>query len=329
MTPYDLFPELAEFDAASDAACAAARDLPAQEAMAALARDGLTGVLAPEEVGGLGLSLAHAYPVLSAAGRHRMTVPLAPALALSHVLPSLPGGLAAKITSGEVILAEALVGDVSCEGDRITGTAGHVIQGGAADFVVIAQDDCLIVAETAGAEVTAAPFADLDPGQGLSRLSFRDQPAVVIDDADAVAEYRARSLLFRCIDVLAGAREAQSLAKTFLMDRDQFGQKLIGFQSLRHHLARSYMELHGIDRLVWDGLSADSAGARLTIARMAFARAATAGPAALEMALHLHGGMGFTWDVPVHLWLRRARVLLGPEGAEAARAAVAEDLLRA
>jgi alkylation response protein AidB-like acyl-CoA dehydrogenase len=53
------------------------------------------------------------------------------------------------------------------------------------------------------------------------------------------------------------------------------------------------------------------------------------GPAAIESALQLHGGMGFTWDVPVHRHLRRVRSWEAQGDAPGVRRAVADALLAA
>jgi alkylation response protein AidB-like acyl-CoA dehydrogenase len=68
---------------------------------------------------------------------------------------------------------------------------------------------------------------------------------------------------------------------------------------------------------------------RLSAAEIAYAQAAATAPATAEMALHMHGGMGFTWDIPVHLYVRRMRDSFSSRGATSARSAVAARVLEA
>lgn len=329
MTPYDLMPDLAEIDLAAGHACTAAAGLAPDAALAVLAGAGLTGTLAPEGLGGLGLPLSHALPVLAAAGRARLALPLDTLLAASHLLDLLPGDAATALVEGRALLTAADVAEVAFAGGRVSGLAGQVALATAADWLIVPEGEAallFVALDRGGAAAVPDGFATLDPDRAIARVAFDGAPAIRIAAAGAVAEFHARALLFRAVDMIAAARAAQALAADFLSGREQFGQPLIGFQALRHSLARAYMALHGAERLVWQGLTA-APEARPALARMAYARATKAAPEAAEAALHLHGGMGFTWDVPAHRWLRRIRAMLGPRDAAWAAEAIARDLL--
>ena len=61
--------------------------------------------------------------------------------------------------------------------------------------------------------------------------------------------------------------------------------------------------------------------------QVAFLAACRWGPEAVESALQLHGGMGFTWDVPIHRHLRKARSWEAQGNVRAVRDALADGLL--
>ena len=98
-------------------------------------------------------------------------------------------------------------------------------------------------------------------------------------------------------------------------NRRQFGRPLAAFQAMRHLLARQKLALEGIRGALTRAAAADAA----PIARQAaFLAAAALGPQIAEAAIQAHGGMGFTWDIPLHRYLRRIRSLEAQGEARAA-----------
>ena len=92
-------------------------------------------------------------------------------------------------------------------------------------------------------------------------------------------------------------------------------------------MARQKLGIENIRGAIHRSLAAGGGAEGARARRVAFAAASQWGPAAVEGALQLHGGMGFTWDVPVHRQLRRMRSWEAQGGARAVRGAIADALL--
>ena len=107
------------------------------------------------------------------------------------------------------------------------------------------------------------------------------------------------------------------LAVDYAKGRHQFGRPIGSFQAVKHlcadmlvraEVARAAVEAAAVtvdQPEVGDALRA-AAGAALLAAEAAVANA--------KACIQVHGGMGFTWEVPVHLYLMRARVLASTAG---------------
>ncbi|WP_220212863.1 acyl-CoA dehydrogenase family protein, partial [Streptomyces sp. WELS2] len=94
----------------------------------------------------------------------------------------------------------------------------------------------------------------------------------------------------------------------YLKERKQFNRPVGGFQALKHRLARLWLEvvhLRAAARAAADALS--SGGDTDVTVAVAQAYAAPVAVRATEEALQLHGGIGMTWEHPVHLYLKRAK----------------------
>jgi acyl-CoA dehydrogenase len=110
---------------------------------------------------------------------------------------------------------------------------------------------------------------------------------------------------------IGGAEAALYAARDYVMERKTFGRVVGGYQGVKHTLADLFAELEIARAHAWYGAWALSSGAR-ELARAAAAARVAATEAynrVAEESLHLHGGIGFTWEMDCHLHLRRARWL--------------------
>ena len=125
--------------------------------------------------------------------------------------------------------------------------------------------------------------------------------------------------VLRAAAILGSAEVCLTLAQEHASTRRQFGRALSYNQAIRHALARQKLGLEGIRHAITRSVG-DEAG---TLQRdVAFLAAGVYGSAVSEGALQIHGGMGFTWDVPVHRHLRRVRGLQAQGEASGAMAAL-------
>jgi acyl-CoA dehydrogenase len=108
-------------------------------------------------------------------------------------------------------------------------------------------------------------------------------------------------------------------------ERQQFGRPIGSFQAISHRCADMLVALEGARSQVLAAAQADADEAEYLV-DLAAAAALDAAVSATEGALQIHGGLGFTWEHPVHLLLRRAAanaVLVGRAEALRDRAASA------
>jgi alkylation response protein AidB-like acyl-CoA dehydrogenase len=109
-------------------------------------------------------------------------------------------------------------------------------------------------------------------------------------------------------------------AVEFLKVREQFGRPIGSFQALQHRLADVYIELEHTRALVRASLAAPSGEELSLLVTMAKVAADRMGVGAAETALQVHGGLGFTWELPVHHYLKEAlRRRTVPESTAVAR----------
>jgi alkylation response protein AidB-like acyl-CoA dehydrogenase len=126
------------------------------------------------------------------------------------------------------------------------------------------------------------------------------------------------------------AHKMLDLAAAHAGMREQFGRVIGSYQAVSHQIADTYVALELARSLTtwacW-AIDADDATAAMAAAA-AKADATTAAVRACEMAIQVHGGLGFTWDSMLHRYYKRAQWLESFGGsAPAQRASVAAGLL--
>lgn len=269
-----------------------------------LAQAGLTGVCASETDGGLGLGIAFAVPIAQAAGQRVLAFPLVEQLLLARALAGTP--VAAALAAGEKIATIALNGNLA---QGLAGPARHA-QG--CDWALVPDGDGAALVDLSGATFESDPT--LDPEHALQWLRL-DAPAVLAR-LDAAAHAALMHELRLLLAALAnGAAEgALKTAAAYMATRVQFGRPLSAKQAVRHHLARMKLLQEVSAAAIRRVLSTDEYGQPRS-SHSALAGALANASFVIEKAIHLHGGMGFTWEVPLHYALREVRKLDGAFGA--------------
>jgi alkylation response protein AidB-like acyl-CoA dehydrogenase len=117
-------------------------------------------------------------------------------------------------------------------------------------------------------------------------------------------------------DAFGGAACCVDMAAAYALEREQFGTVIGRFQGLKHQRANMAVDVEPARGLYWyaahafDAVPADAQ-------RMAALAKAHLGDRYLQAArdaTEAHGGIGYTWEYPLHVWLKRAvfdRVYLG------------------
>jgi alkylation response protein AidB-like acyl-CoA dehydrogenase len=237
---------------------------------------GLTGLMIPEDHGGLGLGLIEATLIAVECGRVCLAEPLVDTafVAVPHLLAQGQSDDFASILAGEKQVALA-----------------HAINPWVAD----------------GA---GQALASVDPLRNLSAA-----PQDASDDAyllDLGALMSAAQLV--------GLAEAMlDQAVEYAKIRTQFGQPIGAFQAIKHKLADVAVALEFARPVLWraaDALGQQAGSASLHVSHAKVA-ATDAAYLAAETAIQVHGAMGYTYEVDLHFWMKRAWALGGAWGSRA------------
>ncbi len=263
--------------------------------LSALRELGWLGVSVPEERGGGGLSFVDEAILFEEAGRALYAGPF---LTTAVVLPALPE-LDERAWSVEL---------------------GGLVPGLDAVEMVLTESMEAVPAE-------GETLATTDETRSLGRLVLEQHKDPVDGDFEPV---RRRLLAGLALEAVGVAQRALELAVAYVSDREQFGKKIGTYQAVSHPLSDTYVETELARSLAyWAAwcVAEDDERASVAVAS-AKAQAAETAVAACERAIQVHGGIGFTWEHPLHRYYKRAQWLDAFGGHAAShRAVVAAALL--
>ena len=302
-----------------------------------LAAMGLTGLLISEEHGGAGAGPVEMGIAMEEMGR---TLLVSPFLSTAVLVPSLlaEAGDAAecaavlpRIAAGELIASVAFAEDDSArlpatiatsagaigEAWHVTGYKHFVLDGQSAQlFYVLAATDAgpAVLAVDAGASgLDVTPLTTVDLTRKQCRLQFVDTPARLIGRLGAGVEVFSaaldRAALALVSEQAGGARRVVDMATEYAKTRYQFGRAIGSFQAVKHMCADMLLEAESAVSAARFVAGSFAAHAPSRVADLALAQAYCSDAFVFAAAtnIQVHGGIGFTWEHPAHLYLRRAR----------------------
>jgi alkylation response protein AidB-like acyl-CoA dehydrogenase len=244
------------------------------------------------EPDGVGLGMTQSVLVFEELGRAIVPGPL--------VSTHLAAGLIDGASTGEVIVGMT-------ERSRSPRVVGHLT---ATDTVAVVEPDGISQVDPAGLSATPVerPLDPLTPMHLVDDLPDGDR----IAGADVAQRWRLEgATLISAMEVgIAAACVDQAVA--YAKERKQFGRVIGSFQAVKHicadmlvraELARAAVHAAGV---MLDDPSAGNAERAVAGARLLAAETAVANGKA---NIQVHGGMGYTWEVDAHLFLKRAVVL--------------------
>ncbi len=290
-----------------------------------LARLGWTGASIPEAQGGAGLSFVEEAIVFEELGRALYSGPYFSTVALALPALACAPDLLARVASGALTATlasatQASVAAVEARRDRdrwlLRGEADLVPDAGWVDaFVVQARGPDgigLYFAERHDARPLVRVLDTVDGTRRLGRVTFEDDEARLLAAPSAAAKIiaatRRRALAALALEAVGVASQALTLGVEHAKSREQFGRPIGAYQAVSHKLADTYVETELARSLAyWAAwcIAEDDGQAELA-ASAAKTYAAEAAVAACERAIQVHGGMGFTWDHPLHRYYKRA-----------------------
>jgi alkylation response protein AidB-like acyl-CoA dehydrogenase len=199
---------------------------------------------------------------------------------------------------------------------RLTGDVTGVGDALIADVLLVPADGvpfCLFAVDAGAPGVTRTPVVSLDPTRPLADLSFDDalaRPLATGEPAErAAADALTAGAAMMASEQLGVAQRCLDMTVAYVKERRQFARPVGSFQAVKHRLAD-----------VWVAVTQARAAARYAAAcltgadpdtpvAVALAKAACgdAAVAAAQECVQLHGGIGFTWEHPAHILLKRAK----------------------
>jgi len=300
-----------------------------------LAAQGVAGLMVDPEYGGVGLGAQELEAVAEVTGAALLPAPFLSSAVCATALIQAAGTDEDKARLLPALAAGTSIGTVAVTGPRgtwapdgvavravqhdgeylLTGSAHYVLDGQIADVIIVVAttDDGIAIFEVApdapSFNRTAATV--FDPTVRLSAYAFSQSPARRIGTAGWAAVDHALSLTVIALagEQVGGARHLFDITVEYLKTRIQFGRPIGSFQSIKHMAADLLLEVesatsaaqHAAAQFDADPVSADG-----PIALAGFACAEAYHTTAMQ-SIQMHGGIGFTWEHPAHLFLRRAR----------------------
>ncbi|MBO0819838.1 MAG: acyl-CoA/acyl-ACP dehydrogenase [Nocardiopsaceae bacterium] len=229
-------------------------------------------------------------------------------------------------------------GDAAAGVTRLRGTIGAVADALAADLLLVPADGVpqALYAVEAGAEgVRAAPVTSLDMTRQLADITLDDAPArLLVSGADAAAAVGAgltAGAVVLAAEQLGLAQRCLDITVAYVKQRYQFARPVGSFQAVKHRLADLWTEIAQARAASRYAAACLASGDPDVAVATALAKSACCEVAVLaaEECVQLHGGIGFTWEHPAHLYLKRAKassVGYGTPGAHRAALAALVDL---
>ncbi|BBW99724.1 acyl-CoA dehydrogenase [Mycolicibacterium moriokaense] len=294
-----------------------------------LAEQGVLGMLVDDDHGGLGFGALELEAVAEETGAALLPAPFISSAVLSVALIQAAGSdddkqrLLPGLADGTSIGTVALTGksgtwtadgvDVQANADgTLTGTAHYVTWGQVGDVVLVvarAADGIGVYEVTGDFERTAATV--FDPTVRLSAFTFTNTPARRLGTAgwDAVQTALDYAVIASAGEQVGGARKIFDMTVEYLKTRVQFGRQIGSFQALKHMAADLLLEVENATSAAQHAAAEKAANSETSDGATALAgfTCAEAYETIAMNAIQMHGGIGFTWEHPAHLFLRRAR----------------------
>ena len=295
---------------------------------------GAAGLLVPEELGGAGASLREAAVVAEELGKAVAPVPFLgnlTATALLLAAREYGNGTAAAadellraIAAGEQTVAVAIPfsrsPDTTYRGRvsvtpwppredpheaRLTGKVTSVADALPADVLLVPADGSIYVVQAADAQRT--PVTSLDMTRVLCDIELDDTAGQLLTTSYGPL----RQALLSAAAVLSSEQlglAERCLATTveYVKTRHQFGRAVGSYQGLKHRLAQLWVQIAQARAVARYAVSATGEEQEIAVA-VAQVHCSAVAVQAAEECVQMHGGIGFTWEHPAHLYLKRAK----------------------
>ena len=297
---------------------------------------GLQTLLVPEAFGGAGLGLIDVSLVFEEFGRSLVPAPMSDTILASHMI-DLYGSQAQRsewlpqivLGEGRFVLAHVEPGmgyalesvqlQARChkgiwmlEGQKLLVAGAGV----ATHFLVSARDDegnvRLFVCGASTTSIVVRPHHAVDQDALLCEVDFKSaqaQPLGESDGAQALAYLIDCAAFSSAIHMAGISGAALELAVNYAKDRVQFDKPIGSFQAIKHKCADMLVALEGARSTAYYAAWGLGQVERELAVSMAKSTAGDSCRLICNEALQIHGGVGFTWEFDIQLYLKRGKLL--------------------
>jgi alkylation response protein AidB-like acyl-CoA dehydrogenase len=196
----------------------------------------------------------------------------------------------------------------------LTGEKLFVLDAGVADFLIVGATDgrrFVVDCDADGVTIVQTPTIDSTRKQYAVKLGGVqvDDDAALETGGEALALARERAYMALAAELVGVAQRAMEMAVEYAKDRKQFGRAIGAYQAVSHACAQMLLETEGArSTTYYAGWVADNEPENAALAAsVSKAYASDAAWRVTASSLQVHGGIGFTWEHDLHLWLKRAR----------------------
>jgi alkylation response protein AidB-like acyl-CoA dehydrogenase len=299
---------------------------------------GVAGLAIPEEFGGSGFTFREVAIALEAAGRTLLCAPLLSSVIASsailasgdaatakELLPGIAAGSAIATVAfthsgtdweaqGATASAEQAPGEDSW---RVSGTAAFVLDGHTADVIVVPAATpaglSLLAVRGDAPGLTRTLLPTLDETRKLARLEFQGAPGQLLGGdgraADAITQVLQLASAALAAEQAGVTEAAKEMAVQYAKDRIQFGRPIGSFQAIKHKCSDLHVTAESAKSAAYAAASAvaERWEDRAEVVAIAASYCSEAALQAGHENIQIHGGIGFTWEHPAHLYYKRAK----------------------
>lgn len=292
-----------------------------------LAEQGFTGIIVPEEHGGMGLGQVELTLLMEEAGYALLPGPFFSTVALAGAVldacgsPEQKKTFLSRICTGEARATVAFLEEgaswsqsdlrMQGAGGSLNGTKLFVTDAAVADFLVVVTNDGVSMVEAGARGLRIAPMRGMDGTRKIYSAEFSNTPAEKLGTSSSTNLRRGLeiSTVSLAAEMVGGMQKVLETAVAYARTRKQFGKPIGSFQAVQHMCADMYLETESARSAAYYAAwalqeNAADAAAAVAISKM---YASDAARAVGNRGIQIHGGMGFTWENDLHLYYRRAK----------------------
>lgn len=290
-----------------------------------LAEQGYTGIIFPEEYGGVGLGKVELILLMEEAGRALLPGPffstvvlggsMIDAVATAQQKKKYLGAICHGEARATAAILEAAANwdleqmQMAAVDGRLSGEKLFVLDATVADWILVVARNGVFVVDKNARGVTISPMLSMDLTRKVYAVQFSNAPAERLGDLPGLKRAIDIATASLVAEMVGGMQRTLDMTVEYAKTRKQFGKTIGSFQAVQHQCADMYLETESSRSAAYYAAWAleenvPDAPAAVSIAKI---YASDAGRTVGNRGIQIHGGMGFTWENDLHLYYRRAK----------------------